>query len=149
MQHEIGNVEILLCIDAADLSCRTYCRVMTTVGYCGEVTIRYYGLLIRGSVVRMGYCFVMVRLGAVTVGSCNLVVELRSGSIVGLPCSVLEIVPHWVYTFLLYFAALMFGIRFPWNGLLNKKMEMGFVSWTVESLCRPNSLKQLQEDDKT
>ena len=31
--------------------------------------------------VRMGYCFVVVRGSAVKVGSCNLVVGVRSGSI--------------------------------------------------------------------
>ena len=78
--------------------------------------------------VRMGYCFVVVRVRAVRVGSCNLVMGIRSGSIpVSLPCRSLAAVLHRGY-----FMALKFGIPILLNGLLSRKWKLGgFVSWKL------------------
>ena len=65
----------------------------------------------------MGYCFVVVTVSVVRVGSCNLVVGIRSGSIlVSSPCRVLAAVLHRGY-----FTVLKFGIAILLNGLLSRK----------------------------
>ena len=99
----------------------THCTVVMTVGYC-----RILLFVDWGSAVRMQYCFVVVRVSAVRVGSCNLVVGVRSGSIlVGLPCRVLAAVLHRGCSM-----ALKFGIPILFDGLLSRKWELGgFVSW--------------------
>ena len=76
--------------------------------------------------VRIGNCFVVVRVNAVRVVSCNLVVGIRSGSIlVDLPCRVFAAVLHRGY-----FMALTFGIPITLNSLLSRKWELGgFVGW--------------------
>jgi len=69
---------------------------------------------------------VVVRVSAVRVGSCNLVVGIHNGSIlVSLPCRVLVAVLHMGY-----FMARKFGIPLLLNGLLSRKWKLGgFVSW--------------------
>jgi hypothetical protein len=142
------NVEFSLRTDAAGCSCRMYCTVMMFVGYCGDVATRHYCLLIRVSAVRRGYCFVVVRVSAVTVESSNLVVGLHSDSIVvRSPCIELEILLHRMYILFAVLTALMFGNSHSLEWPIQLNMEMGFVSWAVDSLCRPGSLKQLQEND--